>query len=217
MTDIKNDESRNNEMASRLYDDIFEFLSYAVHDDDIDKEFMGRAYPDLESISEIFEEFYNTGYFRMGFRAKAEKLDQRISKFKLGEKHRRVQEQQKAALKEAEEHSLPSMVKTYMNRAVRDLNTTWEAIGEEIKASAAPGGTIQDAISVFIEDSGFGAYTSEEVMDALASIYGVDSPEMQDIKGKNPSEAKKLYVDLLQKYFLDAYSAATGKNLLEEE
>ena len=89
MTDIKNDESRNKEMASRLYDDIFEFLSYAVHDDDIDKEFMGRAYPDLESISEIFEEFYNTGYFRMGFRAKAEKLDQRISKFKLGEKHRR--------------------------------------------------------------------------------------------------------------------------------
>ena len=108
------------------------------------------------------------------------------------------------------------MVKTYMNRAVRDLNTTWEAIGEEIKASAAPGGTIQDAISVFIEDSGFGAYTPEEVMDALASIYGADSPEMQEIKGKNPSEVKKLYVDLLQKYFLDAYSAATGKNLTEE-
>ena len=200
MTDIKNDESRNKEMASRLYDDIFEFLSYAVHDDDIDKEFMGRAYPDLESISEIFEEFYNTGYFRRWFfsypTGKAEKLDQRISKFKLGEKHRREQEQQKAALKEAEEHSLPSMVKTYMNRAVRDLNTTWEAIGEEIKASAAPGGTIQDAISVFIEDSGFGAYTPEEVMDALASIYGADSPEMQEIKGKNPSEVKKLYVVL---------------------
>ena len=215
--DIKhmNDKNYNKDMSEEqkvhLYNDIYSFLSYAVHDEDLDKEFLGHSYPDLDSISELFSEFYNSGYFRMGYRNKAEDLDRRINRVKLGEKFRKEK-----ALQEAKENDSEDRVAAYMNQAVQNLHTSWDKIGDELKASAAPGGVMKDAISVFVEDGGFGVYSYEDALEALESIYGPDSLEVKDLVSKGAPAVEKAYTDLMKDHFLSAYEAATGKDLLGE-
>lgn len=211
MNDKNVDKDMSKEQKVALYNDIYTFLSYAVHDDDLDKEFLGHSYPDLDSISELFSEFYNTGYFRMGYKSKAEDLDRRISRMKLGEKLKREK-----ALQEAEEKGAEDRVAAYMDQAIQDLHTSWDQIGEEIKASAAPGGVVKDAISVFVEDGGFGVYSYEDALNALEFIYGPDSIEVKDLVDKGDSAVKKAYTELMEDHFLAAYEAATGKDLLSE-
>ena len=211
-----NEKNDNMEMSKEqkvsLYNDIYSFLSYAVHDDDLEKEHLGHAFPDLDSISELFSEFYNSGYFRMGYKAKADDLDKRITKMKLGEKLRR----EKAALREAEEKGIGDSVLAYMNKAVENLHTSWDEIGEEIKASAAPGGVVKDAVSVFVEDGGFGVYSYDDALKALEEIYGPDSVELKDIVAKGASSVERAYTELMEDNLLSAYEAATGKDLLGE-
>lgn len=48
MNDKNVDKDMSKEQKVALYNDIYTFLSYAVHDDDLDKEFLGHSYPDLD-------------------------------------------------------------------------------------------------------------------------------------------------------------------------